>query len=858
MSQEKTLAKDKVPIKQKAAFGAGHLVLNLLPGALAVFMFFLVTAFGMDPFLAGLLGGLPRIFDAITDPIMGFISDNTKSKLGRRRPYIFVGAILSGILFALLFQLSEDNSVAFNFCYFLLMSLVFLVGNTMFATPLVGLGYEMTPDYNERTRLMAFANTIGQIAWMIVPWFWVVIADPTVFPLSDVALRTIGEMELTGDELQKITNEKLQATGVRQLSLMVGLVCGVLGILPALFCKGMDAGQMENRKKISMGTLSSSFKELFQGIIQVSKCKPFMKLCSATFLVFNGFQMVASFSFFIIVFYIYNGDYGQAGTWPAWFASITALVTAFLVIPIISSIANKFGKRKAFLISTAISIVGYGLKWWGFDNSLNAQFNASSAGQGLNNFVASVFNAINPFLDSIGMSWFSIDISQGAPWLMFVPIPFMAFGLGGLFTLMMSMTADVCDLDELENGLPRKEGTFGAIYWWMVKVGQAIALVLGGAILTLVGFDEGAVTQTVETMNQLRIADIILPVSTAALAFIVMWKYDLDEKRVRGIGVELKIRNSKPKPRQINSLYYQNQEPLSLGSIQRAPNPKYDIDFSGKSIDEIKKLFLTNLNNGMHGMCFSPYMDGQDTSDILSEEQIIRRINIIKPYTKWVRSFSCTNGNEHIPKVAKDHHLKTMVGASISANMIQNGNEIKKLIELGKAGFVDIAVVGNEVLLREELSEKDILDYISKVKKALPNIPVAYVDSYYIFNENPSLIDICDVILINCYPFWEGSAIEISPSYLRDMYKLIKDKANGKPVIISETGWPSEGENTEEAVPSGYNAMKYFINVNSWVSKEDIKLFYFSSFDESWKIHHEGDVGQRWGIWDKNEQLKFK
>jgi GPH family glycoside/pentoside/hexuronide:cation symporter len=336
-----------------------------------------------------------------------------------------------------------------------------------------------------------------------------------------------------------------------------------------------------------------------------------------------------------------------------------------------------------------------------------------------------------------------------------------------------------------------------------------------------------------------------------------MWKYDLNEERVRGIGAELKARNSKPKPRRINSLYSQNQMLVPLRYIDVAPNPKYDIDFSDKSNDQIKKLFLNTLNKGMHGMCFSPYMEGQDTSDILSEEQIIRRIKIIKPYTKWVRSFSCTNGNEHIPKVAKANDLKTMVGASIGANMIQNENEIKKLIELGKSGYVDIAVVGNEVLLRKELSEKDILNYISRIKKALPNIPVAYVDSYYIFNENPSLIDICDVILINCYPFWEGSNIENSPSNLRNMYKLIQDKANGKPVIISETGWPSEGENTEDAVPSKYNAMKYFINVNNWVNKEDIKLFYFSSFDESWKIRQEGDVGQRWGIWDKNEKQKF-
>ncbi|MEL6988211.1 MAG: MFS transporter, partial [Bacteroidota bacterium] len=138
-----------------------------------------------------------------------------------------------------------------------------------------------------------------------------------------------------------------------------------------------------------------------------------------------------------------------------------------------------------------------------------------------------------------GMSWFSMDTSQGGPWLMFLPIPFMAFGLGGLFTLMMSMTADVCDLDELNNGMPRKEGTFGAIYWWMVKLGQAIALVLGGLILKLVGFDEGAVSQTAETMTKLRIADIIIPAVTAALSILIMWGYSLSEDRAKEIKAEL-------------------------------------------------------------------------------------------------------------------------------------------------------------------------------------------------------------------------------------------------------------------------------------------------------------------------------
>jgi GPH family glycoside/pentoside/hexuronide:cation symporter len=236
---------------------------------------------------------------------------------------------------------------------------------------------------------------------------------------------------------------------------------------------------------------------------------------------------------------MYNGSYANAGTWPAWFSTITAVITAFVVIPIISAMANKWGKRTAFIISTVISIIGYILKWWGFDLGLNQRFNETGFGQSLNSGVAGLFESINPFLESIGMTWFSIDTTVGSPWLMFLPIPFIAFGLGGLFTLMMSMTADVCDLDELENGMPRKEGTFGAIYWWMVKIGQSIALFLGGLVLKLVGFISDAETQTAETMHSLRIADILIPSATAALAIYIMWKYSLNEARAREIKEEL-------------------------------------------------------------------------------------------------------------------------------------------------------------------------------------------------------------------------------------------------------------------------------------------------------------------------------
>jgi GPH family glycoside/pentoside/hexuronide:cation symporter len=200
-----------------------------------------------------------------------------------------------------------------------------------------------------------------------------------------------------------------------------------------------------------------------------------------------------------------------------------------------------------------------------------------------------------------------------------------------------------------------------------------------------------------------------------------------------------------------------------------------------------------------------------------------------------------------------------MVGAWISADRDRNEKEISTLIDLAESGFVDIAAVGNEVLLRGELAKEEVIAYIRRVKKALPNIPVGCVDTYYQFHNHPDLVDACDIVLANCYPFWEGCPIDHSLVYLQKMYEITLAAANGKPVIITETGWPNEGSSHQNngAKPTNDNAMKYFAAVNSWSREQSIGLFYFSSFDESWKVHHEGDVGQRWGLWDKNEKLKY-
>ena len=281
------------------------------------------------------------------------------------------------------------------------------------------------------------------------------------------------------------------------------------------------------------------------------------------------------------------------------------------------------------------------------------------------------------------------------------------------------------------------------------------------------------------------------------------------------------------------------------------------IDPSKISNDQLHEVFSAYLEEGMHGIGFSAYEEGQKPGDELTLEQVQRRMAILKPSIKWVRSFSCLQGNELIPTVAKQMGIKTLVGAWLGDDLEKNEQEIEGLIKLAKDGYVDIAAVGNEVMYRKDLSEEQLLGYIQRVKDALPNVPVGYVDAYYEFEDRPAITEICDVILANCYPFWEGCAIEYSLLYMKDMFRRTQKVAAGKKVIITETGWPNQGEIFHGAKPSQENAIRYFLNTQQWGQTDNIDIFYFSSFDESWKVGAEGDVGAFWGLWDKDEQLKY-
>ena len=473
MSNQNSNSSVKVPMGQKIAFGLGMLANQMFPAALGIFMVVLVENLGMPSWMWGVLFFVPRIVDAFFDPIMGFISDNTKSVWGRRRQYVFIGSIIMGISFIIMWQLYREDSVMYNFAFFLTWSLIFHIGLSIFSVPYVAMGYEMSDDFHERTNIMAISQWIGQWAWVIAPLFWIIMYDQNWFESADVA--------------------------VRELAIWVAIPCALCAIVPAIFIKSKSTLE-EDYEPLNTANIGNSLKKIFESFSEAFKIKEFRKLCGATFLIFNAFNTVAALTFFVIVYKLFNGDAGASGIWVSMFGCLGALGTTFIVIPTVAWMSKKMGKKKAFMISQSISLVGYILLYFLF--------------------------------------------IPGKPWMYIIALPFFSFGIGSLFTIMMSMTADVIDIDEINTG-KRREGIFGAIYWWMVKVGFGIAGALSGVIITVVGFnpDLAAIDQQ-SAVEGLHAFFCFFPMGGTILAMFVMRNYSITEEKSKEITAILAKRKS--------------------------------------------------------------------------------------------------------------------------------------------------------------------------------------------------------------------------------------------------------------------------------------------------------------------------
>lgn len=468
-----TRPEDRISIFHRLIYGSGAFANNLLAGSIGAMMVVLNIGLGMDPVLVGLLGGLPRFFDAITDPIVGYISDRTHTKWGRRRPFIFFGAIAAAISFAMLWQFPAGQSEMFYFWYFLIGSFIFFLAYTLFATPWVALGYELTPDYDQRNLLMGTQNFIAQMAYFIPPWL-VLWAQNDMF------------------------DNMVEGTAVIAW-VLAGLVA-FFGILPAIFLRErmaeVAAKELDETKDQRQGIIGNVW-DFMKGFGTALSFVPFLKLCAATFLVFNGFIMIAAFQFYVVAYYIFAGDL-EAGAAHNGAVDSLRILFSFVAVAAVAWFATRIGKRKMFGIAIGLAALGYGLKWFLY----------------------------NP----------------EAPWLLYFAAPLMAFGLGGLFTLMPSMVADVVDMDEVRSH-QRREGMFASIFWWVVKLGQGMATAMGGFLLASTGFDQAlGGDQAESTLFWLRVWDVTIPVVFYMVAIWLVTTLDISREKAAEVRKILEAR----------------------------------------------------------------------------------------------------------------------------------------------------------------------------------------------------------------------------------------------------------------------------------------------------------------------------
>ena len=389
---------------------------------------------------------------------------------------MFVGVIAASVLFVLLWQIPSSASHGMIFALFLGLSLLFFLAYTVFATPWVALGYELTPDYHERVRLMGVQNFIGQLAYSMSGWF-----------MAFMTLDYFGDMKV----------------GASWLAVVVAVVCIATGIVPVIFLRERFA---DLPAKVSKGTTVIARRAL-QEVVNFGHAfgvtvanRNFLYLCGATFLVFNGFQLIASFQTYVVIFYLYGGDSAAAAPLLGWFGTLSSIAT-FAVIALTTWLSPRIGKRHTYFVCVGISTLGYALKWFLY--------------------------------------------SMDEPYLLLVAAPLMAFGLGSLFTLMGSMIADGCDVDELRTG-ERREGMYGSVFWWVVKLGMAGAIAISGILLEGTGFDvELGGGQSEDTLSQMRFFEVLIPIVSSLCAIFLINSYEITATKAYEVRSVLEERRGK-------------------------------------------------------------------------------------------------------------------------------------------------------------------------------------------------------------------------------------------------------------------------------------------------------------------------
>ncbi|MCB1070103.1 MAG: MFS transporter [Verrucomicrobia bacterium] len=441
---------------------------------------------GINAFWVGIVLAIPLLWDAITDPIMGNISDNFKSRFGRRRPFILVGAVLMGITFASIWLIPMGWSDTGKLAWFLVTSLLFYTSYTIFSVPFIALTYEMTPDYDERTSVQGYVT------------FWNRLGEMTYMGLIPLSLTYIAWKYGYSDTTGLTMNEKME--GIRiSAAIYGGLGMTLFGMLPAFF--GRERNYDLNVKE------HQGRKDRFWESARLSlQNRAFAILCTlAVFTIIAG-MFASNMDWYLLIYYLSDGDVSVGTQWKLM-VTIGYAVVGVLGIPLIVWITGKMTKIHGFMFIYGMMVINAVIRWLvyrpgRFDTALSWG-SLEAAGASLT-AVASSLIWLDPLTG--GLFWIGVGV------------------------LGQSLIADVCDDDEIRNG-HRREGMFGAIYGWSMKASFAISFVMIGVFLNAIGFDPGAASQTPHTYLNMRLAMCYGAACPAVLCFILLQFYPLTREK---------------------------------------------------------------------------------------------------------------------------------------------------------------------------------------------------------------------------------------------------------------------------------------------------------------------------------------
>lgn len=321
-----TAAADRVPLGVKIGYACGGMSFNLMVNSIGnLAQFVLTVALGVNPAMVGLALSLPRLVDAFTDPIMGGISDNFQSRYGRRKPFMVVGGIGAGLTFVLLWMMPHGWSQTVYFWWFLIVSLVFYLFTTVFGVPWSAIGYSLTPDYDERTRLMAFNSFWCSVALLTIPWLY-----------------AATQLPVFADTLQ----------GAKWVGIFMGICMIGLALVSAFKCHERVVVQAERTKPPTV----------LRQVGSAMTNRPFMLLSSIVLLMCLGIFSISSLTPYIAIYHIFGGAEKPAAILLGWGGTVWQAGSLVFVF-IVGAAGVRMGKKPALVIFLVFSVAGCLLKW---------------------------------------------------------------------------------------------------------------------------------------------------------------------------------------------------------------------------------------------------------------------------------------------------------------------------------------------------------------------------------------------------------------------------------------------------------------------------------------------------------------